>query len=286
MVYSTFWSSLIASAFSGVFSIVIFWYSTKYLNDRYRNKIIRTLFKKQKVRLKNRQMKDIDLQFILSTANFLKVLYNFMFFVIVYFIFLSLLRINRSPTNFFVFTPLFFTYAALIYIAFILLLSGINIKFSSKKKRPNIAESLKYILVKSTYFTSFSFINGWIIFTYFFSLIYLENFRIINSYWEQYFLDYFIISFVFFLLPIIFIFFRLIAKEDEEYNDLAASIFRDFKQDVDTNIIIFIYTAGGLIKGKIIDIESELTLEDIELVGNVTIYVPWENIVFFKIIEP
>jgi len=237
MVDSTFWSSLIASAFSGVFSIVIFWYSTKYLNDRYRNKIIRTLFKKQEVRLKNRQMKDIDLQFILSTANFLKVLYNFMFFVIVYFIFLSLLRINRSPTNFFVFTPLFFTYAALIYIAFILLLSGINIKFSSKKKRPNIAESLKYILVKSTYFTSFSFINGWIIFTYFFSLIYLENLRIINSYWEQYFLDYFIISFVFFLLPIIFIFFRLIAKEDEEYNDLAASIFRDFKQDVDTNII-------------------------------------------------
>jgi len=278
--------SLIIGVVPGVFSIVIFWYSRKYLNDRYRNKIIRTLFKKQTVRLKNGQMKDIDLQFTLITANSLKLLYSFMFFVMVYFIFSSLLRVNRSPAYFLVLTPAFFTYATLIYIFFIFLLSGINIKFSSKKKRPNIAESLKYILVKSTYFTSFSFIIGWIIFTYFFSLIYLENFRIMNSYWEQYFLDYFIISFVFFLLPIIFIFFRLIAKEDEEYNDLAASIFRDFKQDVDTNIIIFVYTAGGFIKGKIVDIESELTLEDIELVGNVTVYVPWENIVFFKIIKP
>jgi len=286
MVDSTFWNSLIVSAVSGVFPIVIFWYSRKYLNDRYRNKIIRTLFKKQEVRLKNGQMKVIDLQFILSTANFLKVLYNFTFFVIVYYIFLSLLRINRPPTYFLVFTPLFFTCAALIYIVFILLVSGINIKFGSKKKRPNIAESLKYILVKSTYFTFSSFIIGWMFFTYFFLLIYLSNYAILSSYWEQLLLDYLGISLIFLVMSIIYILTSLIAKEDERYNDLAASIFRDFKRDIDTNTIILVYTAGGFIKGKIIDIESELTLEETGLLENITVYVPWENIVFFKIIEP
>jgi len=199
--------SLIIGAVSGVFSIVIFWCSRKYLNDRYRNKIIRVLFKKRIVKLENGQNIDIDLQFKLSFANFLKFLYNFTFFFISYIIFSSLLRIDKSPTYFLGFTIMFFICVAFIYVIFIFSLFYVTYAtLRITKKKPNITKSPWYIFVKSTYFTPFDFIIGWMFFTYFFLLIYLGNFRIINSYWEPFFLYYLSISFIFLLLPSISIF--------------------------------------------------------------------------------
>jgi hypothetical protein len=279
--------NLILGIVPSIFSIVIIWYSRKYLNDRYRNKIIRVLFKKRKVKLKNGQNINIDLQKVLNSTNFSKFSYKLLFFVIAYIFFFPILGINRSLTYFLGFSPLFFILVAFFYIITIFLLSPVaNIIFHTTKNPPNITETNKYTSVKWTKFTPFDFVVGWMFFTYFFLLIYLSNYAILSSYWEQLLLDYLGISLIFLVMPIIYILTGLIAKKDEGYDDLAASIFSDFKQQIDTNLNIFVYTAGGFIKGKIIDIGNELTLEDIDSVGNITVYVPWENIVFFKIIEP
>jgi len=269
-------AGFISGFITGIFSIATVSYSRNYSASRNRRKIIKVIFKKIIPPFENKQ--NINLNDVVSFTNFLRIGYKFFFFLVVFIIFLALSEGDKSSVHFYNSLFLIFIASAFAF-DFLIMLLPLTLLFN-KKQRINERKLLKYIMRKATYWTDIDFIIGWLIFTYFFWLIYLMDFKIFRSGLEQFLLVYLIVSVILLFPASIPIFSKLIGEEIERYSDLDSSIFGDFK--LDAGIKITIHTAGGSIKGKIDRIVDELVLNP-EFSGDTTVHIPWENVIFFEI---
>jgi len=175
-----------------------------------------------------------------------------------------------------------FDFFAIIYFGS---LTNLYLILNYKKENLNEININKYIIKRSFYIINSDFIFEWFLLTIVLFIILFENFSlsILSTNWVSV-LEIFLVYTFILILPIFFQYaYPLLGKYVLKHNDLENVVFQDFKGII--NISIIVHINGETIKGKIIEIGDELVLNNDETKSHSEIYVPWENIVFFEVVN-
>jgi hypothetical protein len=257
---------------SGIISVMVFLYSQIYVMNKYRRKIIKVIFRGVAIEFRKENSNNLygTLEWVFLVKYVYKFAYFFGAFGIISFLSLRNEVILSVPT--FTGLEVIYSFAFIFVFLFMGIFSLVRVKKSSEMTYK------KYILWQSLSLYPSDWISGWLLFVLLFTFIYFTNFKTLGSYSEI-----ILASSVIFSFPFLFVgwgYALLPMRKYEEKNwDLEARLFRD----VTSPVHIKIHTANDTASGGIIGIMDELVLTTNEPQSS-TIYVPWENVLFFEIV--
>jgi hypothetical protein len=264
-----------------VTALIGIWYTRQYLTDRYRRKILKVIFSQYiEYPLKNGKYKDLWLDELLDDIYFLKFL-KIVLFLIVFISISGTLKCYKSFYDMFITFNVF----SLIYSFSLIFL---DLYLNPRDKNENLIKininkySIKrYIIKRSFYTINSDFFFEWIGVTMIFFMILFGYFSlsVLSSNWVFVLAIFWVYTFL--LLYPIFSLYNPLKYRILKPHDLRNVIF----QDSNINISIIVHINGETIKGKIIEIGDELVLNNNETESHSEIYVPWENIVFFEVVN-
>jgi len=263
-----------------VTALIGIWYSRQYLIDSYRRKILKIIFLRYIIKypLKNGKYKEVFLYELLDKIYLWK-FFNRFLFSIVFILLIWVFGYYKSFNSMFITFDLF----AIIYFYFLIILFlFINLKHN--KENLNEININKYIIKRSFHIINSDFIFEWFLLTIVFFIILFENFSlsVLSTNWV-FVLEIFLGYTSFLILPVFFQYVYPLEKYYLKHNDLENVIFKDFNSII--NISMIVHINGETIKGKIIGIGDELVLINDKTESHSKIYIPWENIVFFEVVN-
>ena len=162
---------------------------------------------------------------------------------------------------------------------FLFLFLGLGIygsRISTKSEKQTI---IRYLLSRSLQNTNTDFIEGWILFVIYSFILISRNYVFLSNYGLVLGMCTVVLSVFFIFLPVAF---RFLNKYEYQVVDLESIIFKDGLNKVRIKLYI---GSGTKIEGEIKDIKDELTVCTNESSETGTLYVPWENILGFEIVE-
>jgi len=261
-----------------VTAFITIWYSRQYLTDSYRRKILKIIFLRYiKYPLKNGKYKEVWLYELLNDIYSLKSL-KIVLFLTVFILLIGTLKYYKSFYDMFI---AFDVFATIYFFSLIFLDLYLNPKY--KKENLTKINIYKYIIKRSFYIINSDFFFEWIPVTMFFFIILFGNFSlsVLSLNWASV-LEIFLVYTFILILPIFLLYIHPLKKYGVlEPHDLGNVIF----QDSNINISIIVHINGETIKGKIIKIADELVLINDETENHSITYVPWENIMFFEVVN-
>ena len=257
---------------SGIISVMVFLYSQTYVTDKYRRKIIKVIFRKIAIKLRTENSNHLydTLEWVFLVKYFHKFAYFFGALGII-----SLLSLRDKA---FVSVNTFSVIELIYVVAFIFIFLFMGVFSLVRVKKQSEMTYKRYILRNSLSFYPSDWTSGWLLFVLFTASIYFINFKTLESYSEiilassvSFSTLFLFVGWGYTLLPM--------GKYVEKNWDLEARLFRDAASLVN----IKIHTANDVAAGRITGIMDELVLTTNEP-QNSTIYVPWENVLFFEIV--
>jgi len=263
----------IITAFIGI------WYSRQYLTNNYRRKILKITFLRYiKNPFKNGKNKEVWLYELLDDIYLWKFGIKFLFLAV----FISIIWALGYYKSFYGMFITFTFFAIIYYFSLIILFLFLNPQ--DKKENLNEININKYIIKRSFHIINSDFIFEWFLLNMVFFIILFENFSlsVLLSNWVFVLAIFWVYTSI--LIPLIF--FQYIYPLEKYYlkhNDIENVIFKDFNSII--NISIIVHINGETIKGKIIKIADELVLINDETENHSITYIPWENIVFFEVVN-
>ena len=277
MDYGLLISGIITSIVTALIGI---WYTRQYLTDSYRRKILKIIFLGYiitRYTLKNGKYKEVRLYDLLEDIYLWK-FGNRLLFFIVFIVIMGNLGYYKSFNGM---ANVFDFFVIIYFYSLIFLFSYLNSKI-------NFNRYIKYAFTRSLYINNSDFFFEWVLLTIIFLLILFKNFSLsVLSSNLATVLAIFLVYTFFLLLPIFLQYIYKFEKYLLKHNDLEYVIFQDFNNIINIPIIvhIIIHINGETIKGKIEEIGDELVLINDETESHFKIYVPWENIVFFEVVN-
>ena len=167
-----------------------------------------------------------------------------------------------------------------IYVIIFLSLSlGLAMYSSFKSTKPKEQSTIHYILLRSFLAFNSDFAQGWILFIIYSIYLIAQT----HVYLPQYNLIFVTTTTI--ILSVLFIFVPALLRFFDRYGqrlDLESIIFKDGLKKVKIKLYI---GSSPEIKGEIEDIKDELTVCTNKSSETGTLYVPWENILSFEIVE-
>lgn len=262
-VFSDIVSYMISATISIIISVMSFLYTRHYVISTSRRRTIRAIFRVAKIKGENNSISLYELYEFISLFGLLKLLLYFL----IYSFLVSIFIVDYSS----IFIPIL----PFLYILFYLLYSRFFNEVFARVARVLYKQSIVYEIVKD----SLDFYDPN------FSKLYFSFLLLVFYVFIQYklYLDI-ILSTIFLLYEIVLVtFFLILIPKLLSFNLIS------YKSDLMSAIFMFsrviikakVHTSKDSLEGIIIDIRDEFVLYN----EGRKIYVPWDNILYFEIVE-
>lgn len=241
--------------------------------QKSRRRIIRTIFRKMVIRTKNG--KESTLLDVYNYVFSAKIMEKILFFGV--FSIVSLLILPHFGDHNLIWIDMVLEIAYVFIFIFLFLFLAVYSGFKSTK--PGELSIIHYIISRSLQAYNTDLVEGWILFIIYSVLLILQNYVFLLEYGVLLGMFTIVLSVSFIFIPVSS---RFLDKYGHHILDLESIIFNDGLKKVKIKLYI---GSSPEIKGEIEDIRDELTVCTNRANERGTLYVPWENILSFEIVE-